>query len=158
MGLSTNSYTYTGGDTVFPVNFALGFLDRCHVTVEVNGTERDFTWIDDSNIDVPNVRVGDGVTVLRTVPHTQLEVNFEGADDVTNRHLDLQTLQPIMLYHEIADGRFTGLEAINQWLAACGSDNPDLRLRPSLCDITPDMADNVTTVSDLRLRPNICEI
>ena len=113
MGLSTNTYPYTGGDQVFPVSFALGYLSRDDIQVRVNNETvadeplyRDFIWVDDNNIRIPSqMQVGDLVTIQRTVSAEDLFVSFMDGDDITKYNLDAQARQAIMLYQEFADGR-----------------------------------------------------
>lgn len=120
MGLSTNTYTYNGGDQTFPINFALGFITRTHVTVRINDAVDGggdpvysaFTWTDDSNIVVtPALTIGDTVTIDRTVPKGVLQVDFLAGADITPLNLNNGTLQPLMIYHELVDGRVEGTES-----------------------------------------------
>ena len=120
MGLSTNTYTYNGGDQTFPINFALGFITRTHVTVRINDAVDGggdpvysaFTWTDDSNIIVtPTLTIGDTVTIDRTVPKGVLQVDFLAGADITPLNLNNGTLQPLMIYHELVDGRVEGTES-----------------------------------------------
>ena len=117
MGLSFNDYTYTGGAQTFPINFALGFIQRSDVTVRVNlavdgfgdPVYAAFTWIDDSNITITDpLVVNDAILIERTVSKTELQVSFEDGADVTPPNLDLTTKQGLMVYQELIDGRIEG--------------------------------------------------
>lgn len=123
MGLSTNTTTYTGASNTFGINFALGYLDREHVTVRVNEEYigpsplyREYTWLDDNNIIVPNLEVGDTVTITRTTPKLALDVNFSLGENITKENLDRQAKQALMVYHELLDGRIEGLQSLPETL------------------------------------------
>lgn len=124
MGLSTNTTTYDGTSNVFPVNFAMGYLDQAHVEVRVNDEHlggipayRDFEWIDDNNIRVPQLTPGDIVTITRTTPKQELDTSFAGSDNITRNNLDRQSKQAMMIYHELVDGRVEGLSSFPSILA-----------------------------------------
>lgn len=124
MGLSTNTYVYNGGDQTFPVNFALGFLERDDVTVyvedEFDGTGaqvfRDFTWNSDSEIVVTSdLDVSGGplnVTVQRTVDKESLVVDFNAEGSATRRNIQFGLQQAMMAMHEFIDGRIEPLEDV----------------------------------------------
>ena len=120
MALSTNTYIYAGGSQTFVVNFALGFIQRSDVQVQVNGAVDGsgdpvysaFDWIDDSNITVTDtLTTGDSVVIQRTVSKTELKVNFAANADVTPSNLDLSAKHGLMLYQELVDGRVEGVES-----------------------------------------------
>ena len=120
MALSTNTYTYTGGAQTFAVNFALGFIQRSDVSVRVNNAidgsgdpaYASIEWIDDSALLVLDVlTIGDTVEVLRTVSKSELKVNFTAGADITPSNLDLSSLQGLMVYQELVDGRVEGTES-----------------------------------------------
>jgi len=119
VALTTNTYTYTSGPQNFLVSFSLGFIKRADVKVWVNGqldgagdpVYSAFDWIDDSTITVTDPLVsGDSVTILRTVPKTELEVSFKDGADITPENLDLSAKQGLMVYQELIDGRIEGAE------------------------------------------------
>ena len=121
MGLSINRYPYTGGSQVFPVNFALGFLNREDVQVYVEGeldgeggiVFRDFTWQHDGEVtvtdDIPNDTV---VVVQRTVSKENLVVDFNLEGSATRRNIQFGLQQAMMAMHEFIDGRVEPLETI----------------------------------------------
>lgn len=173
MGLSTNTTTYTGTN-LFPLNFAMGVLDRDDVTVQVNKEEingtpvyRDFEWIDDSNIRIlSDLNIGDVVTVDRTVSKQYLDVNFTNTENnVTKENLDRQTKQAMMAVQEIIDGRFdkfTDLEktvrSIIDAIKEINSDRAvsDWRFISSLCDL--DTSLNLEPEDNFLLLPSLCEL
>lgn len=121
MGLSINEYTYSGGAREFPVNFALGFLNREDVTVYVQGefdgtgsiVYRDFTWINDGLISVDDaLTVNDIVVVQRTVDKENLVVNFTVEGTATRSNIQRGLTQAMMAMHEFIDGRVSDLETI----------------------------------------------
>lgn len=118
MALSQISYTYAGQSS-FDIPFALGILSREYVTVRINDETdgngdplyyEDYGWINDSEITVSNLTVGDVVTVSRTVPKTELTVDFEAGANITSRNLNGIAKQCLMIYHELLDGRIDGLD------------------------------------------------
>ena len=124
MGLSTNTYVYSGGARTFPVNFALGFLNRDDVTVYVEGEfdssgqqiYREFTWNSDSEIVVTDpidtTQGNKRVTVQRTVSKEELVVDFNAEGSATRRNLQFGLKQAMMAMHEFIDGRITALEEV----------------------------------------------
>jgi len=142
MGLSINTFTFTGNET-FPLNFAGGIGKRQYIDVQVNDEEvgglpvyRDFVWVDDDNITVSGLNTDDVVSITRTVPKEDLEVQFSGPDDdVTYANLDDQSRQALFIYHEILDGR-TDIDGVLARIA------DDLEVGAGI---------QVTTISDLRL-------
>lgn len=124
MGLSTNTYVYSGGAQTFPVSFALGFLNREDVTVYVEGeldgmgdqVYRTFTWNSDSEIVVTDnidETTGDkNVTVQRTVEKDELVVDFDEEGTATRRNIQFGITQAMMAVHEFIDGRVDALEDV----------------------------------------------
>jgi microcystin-dependent protein len=119
MGLSTNTYTYSGSST-FVVNFASGFIARADVQVRINNAVdgsgdpvySTFVWVDDDNITVTSaLTAGDSVEILRTVSKTALAVSFATGADITPANLDLSANQGLMVYQELLDGRVDGVES-----------------------------------------------
>lgn len=121
MGLSINTYPYNGGSQVFPVNFALGFLNREDVDVYVEGDfdstgeqiYKNFTWNNDSEIVVTDpLTTGDNVAITRTVSKENLVVDFNTEGSATRRNIQFALQQAMMALHEMLDGRIEPLETV----------------------------------------------
>jgi hypothetical protein len=115
MGLSTNTYTYTGGPKTFAVNFADGFLERDHVTVyrvgDVDGMGNQvyltFTWNSDAEVLVSDaLSNGDEITVERTVEKQNLIVDLDNPGALTREALERNARQTLHAVHEALDGRW----------------------------------------------------
>ena len=119
-----NSRIVTTGDgstTQFAINFTLGFLDRDHVTCQVNNevdgsgdpVYRTLTWINDGLVQVGGAVPGNGESVVfeRTVPKNELWHDYSDGVPVDDEHLDESNKHTIMMVHEIIDGR------INEFIA-----------------------------------------
>lgn len=153
MGLSTNTYVYSGGAQTFPVNFALGFLNRSDVTVYVEGefdgqdnqVYRAFTWNSDNEIVVTDaIDVSGGsknVTVQRTVDKDELVVNFNAEGSATRRNIQFGLTQAMMAMHEFIDGRIEPLEDVYPFSAYLE------QMLDVLAEVE-DLNDNVVTRSD----------
>jgi microcystin-dependent protein len=112
MGLSRLEYPYTGGDQVFAVNFALGYLDTDDVTAFVVGefdglgdqVTRAYTWDDAGFIrltaDLPNPCT---VTLAREVSKDQLILDVAGTSAFTRATLVNGFKQLMMSMHEQLD-------------------------------------------------------
>lgn len=114
MGLSTNTYPYTGGVKQFSATFADGYIEREHVTAYVTGqvdglgdqVYLTFEWTTDSTITVTSaLTVGDEVTVERTVPKTSVLVDLDENGAITREGLSRNNRQALHAVHEVIDGR-----------------------------------------------------
>jgi hypothetical protein len=161
MGLSTNTYTYSGSST-FVVNFASGFIARADVQVRINNAVdgagdpvyATFVWVDDNNITVTStLTAGDSVEILRTVSKTALAVSFATGADITPANLDLSANQGLMVYQELLDGRVDGVES--PVVAANRAETAALAAESSETDAAADLvltnADVVLTNADVVL-------
>lgn len=117
MGFSTNTYTYAGGAQTFQVSFTLGYIKRSDVSARINEAVdgngdpvyTTFDWISDSEIEIiPTLTVGDTVEISRTVSKSELTVDFGNGADITPKNLSAQSLQVIMIMHELLDNRIEG--------------------------------------------------
>lgn len=113
MPYSVNEYVYSGGDPLFPVNFALGYLKKSDVAAFVRGevdglggqVYRTFTWVGDSNIRLDSApAVGSRVVVRRTVSKTDLPIDT-ATSDVTRASIAQAFKHQMMAFHEVSDGR-----------------------------------------------------
>lgn len=131
MAYSRLEYTYSGGDQTFAINFTMDFLDREHVTVYVEGeldglgdqVYRDFTWVDDTEIEVTDdLDVDDVVVILRTVPKDALVVDFTTAGAATRDNLIAGYKQNMMALHELLDGRVGDSALVDEIVQGAVSD------------------------------------
>lgn len=127
MGLSVNIVPYSGGPQTFDITFALGFLEREHVTVnvigEVDGSGdpifRAFTWNSDSEILVTDTLPNPcQVRIARSLPRDTLLVDYTADGSITREALDRSSRQTIMLAHEALDGRLADGQDLETSLAS----------------------------------------
>lgn len=106
---------------IFTVNFALGYLSEEDVTCRV-GTEadglgnplyRDIEFLSANLLEISGAAPGVDVPVVfeRTVPKTQLKVDFSNGDILDEINLDTAQKQIMMSVHEVLDGRLPAFTA-----------------------------------------------
>lgn len=128
MGLSTNTYTYSGGSKQFSATFADGYIEQSHVTAYVVGAVDglgdqvylNFTWTSESQITVTDsLTVGDEVTVERTVPKDNVLVDLDENGAITREGLARNNRQALHAVHEVIDGRLENslITAVNELVA-----------------------------------------
>lgn len=117
MALSQVTYTYSG-QTSFPVNFTLGYLDQSHVKARINDETdssgnpkyRDILFISDGVITISGtLNTGDKIVISRFTPRDILYNDYTDGSIITEKNLDTSNKQNIMLAHEALDGRLDGL-------------------------------------------------
>lgn len=132
MALSRTTHTYTSGPRVFPLSFALGFLERSDVSVIVSGEldsmgneiQRAFTFNSDTEITVTDpIPANSTVIISRTVNKEELPIDFEAAGSATREALQTSYRYIMMAVQEALDGRVVGAannlpELIQQVLTA----------------------------------------
>jgi hypothetical protein len=105
-----------GVSTQFTVNFALDYLDQSHVTARV-GTEvdglgdpvyRTITFLSTNLMQISGPPAGIGVKIIfeRTIPKSNLIVDFNNGDVMDEVNLDTAQKQAMMAVQEVLDGRF----------------------------------------------------
>ncbi len=117
MAFSLMTITYTGGSRTFPLSFALGFLNRSDIKVNVvgeldamgNPVDRAFTFNSDTEIVVTDpINTGSVVRISRTVDKRELPVDFSAPGTATREALDTTARYTIMAVQEALDGRIDG--------------------------------------------------
>ena len=109
------NYTYTD-QTVFAVDFTLGYLSRSHVTCRVNDEVdgsgnplyRPLTWVTSGTVSVGGASLvsGDSLVFERTIPKGSVQHDYQDGALLIERNLDESFLQALMLAQEALDGRF----------------------------------------------------
>ncbi len=117
MAFSLLTATYTGGPQVFQLSFALGYLERSDVKVNVlgqldaMGNLRDFAFTFNSANEITvteTIPANSTVRISRTVSKTALPVDFSAPGSATREALDTNARYLIMAVHEALDGRLDG--------------------------------------------------
>ncbi len=105
MPFSLLTYTYSGGPQTFQLAFALGYLERSDVRVNVigeldamgNPINRAFTFNSENEILVTDtIAMGATVRISRTVSKTALPVDFSAPGSATREALDINSRYLIM--------------------------------------------------------------
>ena len=108
MANTTRTYTSDGIQTIYPVDFTLGFIHRdyvyIHLESDVHTTQLSYSWIDDSQIqlDTP-VASTVNLVVSRVIPRDILVNDYEDGAILRGKHLDESNLQHLMLEEEGQD-------------------------------------------------------
>ncbi len=117
MAFSLLTATYTGGPRVFQLSFALGYLERSDIQVNVlgeldamgNPINRAFTFNSATEIVVTDtIPANSTVRISRTVDKEALPVDFSAPGSATREALDTNARYLIMAVHEALDGRLDG--------------------------------------------------
>ncbi len=117
MAFSLLTYTYSGGPQTFQLAFALGYLERTDVRVNVlgeldamgNPINRAFTFNSATEILVTDpIAMNATVRISRTVSKTALPVDFSASGSATREALDINARYLIMAVQEALDGRLDG--------------------------------------------------
>jgi hypothetical protein len=104
---SNTTRTGDGATTIF--TFSFGYLDRSHITAEVNGVEAEYLWVNASSIQItPAPAIGAVVFIKRTTP-TEPITDFTDGQTLTADELDKINLQSVYLFEELADSQGTTL-------------------------------------------------
>jgi hypothetical protein len=102
MAYSIALYTGDGSTTQFSVTFP--FIDRLHVTVLVNGASVPFVWLNDSLVALVTAPVnGASVSIQRDSSRSARVVDFQDAQVLTEKDLDLSALQTFYMAQEAFD-------------------------------------------------------
>lgn len=102
MAYATKSYTGNGAT----VNFALDFeyLDQAHVSVEVDGVNTAFTWLNASTVTVSPAPANDtSVVVFRNTSRGTPLVDYTNGQQLTQADLDLAYLHALYVAQEAFD-------------------------------------------------------
>jgi hypothetical protein len=122
MANTTRTYTSDGIQTIYPVDFTLGFIHRdyvyIHLESDVHTTQLSYSWIDDSQIqlDTP-VASTVNLVVSRVIPRDILVNDYEDGAILRGKHLDESNLQHLMLEEEgqdastVSDATLTTLDS-----------------------------------------------
>lgn len=114
MGLSVNRFTYTGNNE-FDLNFALGYTSAGDISAYVDRAtpfNLAFDWLTPSRVRlVPHadLQIGDTVVFSRTVSKTSLPVDLTQPGGMTRESVQAAVLHSMHAYHELLDGRVSGL-------------------------------------------------
>ena len=107
-------FTYTGDGvrTVYPVVFALGYLQRSDVHVYTGddpNVQLEYTWQDSATIEL-NTPVGEGIqlTIRRIAQRTSAINDYQNGAVLEEANLDNSFAQGLMLDEELSDGFFVG--------------------------------------------------
>lgn len=102
MPLASATTTSDGVQTLFTVPFP--YLRQEHVMVEVDGEAADYTWVNDITVRLAEAAPEDAaVTVRRDSDSAHRIVEFESGTQLTNRNLELASLQLFYLLQELID-------------------------------------------------------
>lgn len=99
-----------GVQTIFPVTFDLGYLDRTHVFVYVGDTPTNqvsYTWINNNAIETTTVLPFGTVLNIRRITPRGLFNDYTNGAILEERNLDDSFKQPLMLLEEVYDGFMT---------------------------------------------------
>lgn len=110
--MKTISTTITNGvQTVFPVSFALGYIDKAHVFVytgDVYTEQVGYTWVNETTIETSTVLpTNTSLKIRRVIPKTQLINDYTNNAILEEQNLDDSFKQAMMWLEEIADGFMT---------------------------------------------------
>ncbi len=110
MANTTRPYIGDGVRTIYPIDFALGYINRDYVFVYLDNistftTQLEYTWVDDSQIQLAEP-VANGVpfTIRRVVPRHELVNAYEDGAILREGNLDESFKQTLMALEEIQDG------------------------------------------------------
>ena len=114
--MKTISTTITNGvQTVFPVSFALGYIDKAHVFVytgNVYTEQTGYTWVNETTIETNSVLPsGTTLNIRRVVPKTALINDYTNNAILEEQNLDQSFKQAMMWLEEIEDGFVTNDDA-----------------------------------------------
>ena len=107
-------FTYTGDGvrTVYPVVFALGYLQRSDVHVYTGddpNTQLEYTWQDSATIELNTpVPTGTPLTIRRIAQRTSAINDYQDGAVLNEHNLDNSFAQGLMLDEELSDGFFVG--------------------------------------------------
>lgn len=118
MAFSFEFFNGDGANRDFAVNKP--YIDRSHVTVEVNGVSASFVWINASlvRMDVAPAAGTSNVKVLRTTPISEALVNFINGSTLDEADLDLVATQLLYINQEGQDNLSTAADAAANALAS----------------------------------------
>lgn len=107
--MKTISTTITNGvQTVFPVSFALGYIDKAHVFVytgDVYTEQVGYTWVNETTIETSTVLPANtSLKIRRVIPKTQLINDYTNNAILEEQNLDDSFKQAMMWLEEIEDG------------------------------------------------------
>lgn len=111
--MKTISTTITNGvQTVFPVSFTLGYIDKAHVFVYTDNNvyteQTGYVWINDTTIETTSVLpAGTKLNIRRVVNKTQLINDYTNDAILDELNLDNSFKQAMMWLEEIEDGFVT---------------------------------------------------
>jgi len=109
MAKTVRELTSNGVQSVYPIDFALGYLDDRELVYVYTGsdytTQIPYTWVDDNNIEL-NPVPADGVefTIRRVVPRDALVNNYVDDANLREEEVNQSFLQVVMLFEEVEDG------------------------------------------------------
>lgn len=110
-------YISDGSQTVYDVDFGLGYIDRAHVYVfsslEVDDfqTQLTYTWVNATQIELTTpVTLGEPIKIRRVVPRDLLINDYVDGAIIHERNLDDSFKQALMILQEIKDGFYAPLD------------------------------------------------
>lgn len=109
MARTITTYTGNGFTTLYPVDFPLGYINKDHVYVYLEGSDYtdqlSYTWQNDTEIELttppaPNVQF----SIRRVVPRSALVNDYTDGAILRENNLDDSFKQALMALEEVADG------------------------------------------------------
>tara|TARA_R110002096_G_scaffold142061_11_gene297160 strand:+ start:1545 stop:4175 length:2631 start_codon:yes stop_codon:yes gene_type:complete len=109
MANTTRTYTSDGIQTIYPVDFTLGFINRDYVyaylTSDDYTTQINYTWVDDSQIQLTApLTAGATFVIRRVIPRDAIVNDYEDGAILREKNLDDSFKQAVMALQEIQDG------------------------------------------------------
>lgn len=103
LAYSSTSLTGDGSNTVF--SFSFPYLDKSHITAQVNGDLTPFSWLNDSAVTItPAPGPGTIVRIKRTTPKDEAPVDFSDGSVLKESDLDLLARFHLFCAQESQDG------------------------------------------------------
>lgn len=112
MAKTIRTYTSNGIQTLYPIDFTLGYIDKEHIYVYLGVdplSQLNYSWVTDSQIEleVP-VAAGISFNIRRIVPRDRLVNDYEDGAILHEQNLDDSHLQHLMLLEELEDEAVIG--------------------------------------------------
>ncbi len=113
MALTVRTYTSDGIQTIYPIDFDLGYIRREFVYVydgddHTFENQLEYTWINNSQIELDSpVPAGETFKIRRVIPRNEPINDYEDGAILRESNLDNSFAQAIMIIQEIQDGYFT---------------------------------------------------
>jgi len=108
MANASRTYIGDGVQTIFPVSFTLGYIDKSYVFVHLESNpynfQENYTWVNDTQIELVNPLANAArLVITRRIPRNSLVNDYVNGAVLRGKHLDDSNLQHLMLEEEDAD-------------------------------------------------------